>query len=61
MMNPFKLGIKHFWNGKMGGNPYEVNTEDHRNYEFGFNKAYFKNLRAVEASERAGRQTEGIN
>lgn len=39
-MKPFKVGLKAFKTGDLG-NPYPPDTEDHREFELGFNKAYF--------------------
>lgn len=50
-MRPFKKGIKSFNSGELG-NPYPVNTEDHREFELGFNKAYFARLERQKDYER---------
>mgnify|MGYP000547588052 CR=1 FL=1 len=50
-MAPFREGLKAFREGNLG-NPYEVNTQDHRDFEFGFNKAYFSNKKRQEDYER---------
>lgn len=41
-MKPFNEGYRAFLKGNLG-NPYQVNTKDSRDWEMGFNKAYFKN------------------
>jgi hypothetical protein len=50
-MKPFNEGIKAFKEGRLG-NPYRENTKDYRDWEFGFNKAYFSNLERVEPRGR---------
>ena len=45
-MKPFDKGIEAFKKGKIG-NPFRPNTSDHRDWEYGFNKAYFANLKKV--------------
>ncbi len=39
----FKLGFKSFFSGSVA-NPFSVGTVNYKEYERGFNKAYFKNL-----------------
>lgn len=41
-MNPFNEGYQAFLMGNLV-NPYQVNTKEYRDWEVGFNKAYFKN------------------
>ena len=43
---PFNQGYKGFLIGNLK-NPYVCNTKEHRDWEFGFNKAYFKNKEQV--------------
>ena len=43
---PFNQGYKGFLTGNLS-NPYVENTKEHRDWEFGFNKAYFKNKEQV--------------
>jgi hypothetical protein len=43
---PFNQGYKGFLIGNLT-NPYVRNTKEHRDWEFGFNKAYFKNKEQV--------------
>lgn len=42
-MKPFDEGFQAFKRGNLG-NPYPVNTPRNRDWELGFNKAYFTNL-----------------
>ena len=44
--NPFNQGYRGFLVGNLT-NPYPQNTKDYRDWEFGFNKAYFKNKEQV--------------
>jgi hypothetical protein len=57
-MKPFNEGIKAFKEGRLG-NPYKENTKDYRDWEFGFNKAYFANLERIESRGRSN-QVQGI-
>lgn len=41
--SPFHRGLKDFGLGNIS-NPYTKNTQDNRDWEFGFNKSYFANL-----------------
>lgn len=41
--SPFHRGLKDFGLGNIS-NPYAKNTQDNRDWEFGFNKSYFANL-----------------
>lgn len=50
-MNPFQMGLKAFREGEIG-NPFKADTQDYRDYEFGFNKAYFANQKRQVAYER---------
>jgi hypothetical protein len=50
-MKPFNEGIKAFKEGRLG-NPYRENTKEYRDWEFGFNKAYFSNLERIESRGR---------
>jgi len=56
-MKPFNEGIKAFKEGRLG-NPYKENTKDYRDWEFGFNKAYFANLERIQSRGR-GNQVQG--
>jgi hypothetical protein len=61
-MKPFHQGQRDFKYPKfrktkkgyiLEGNPYEENTKDYRDYEFGYNKAFYNNLDNLrEGSER---------
>lgn len=50
-MKPFQKGAEAFNKGKLG-NPYPTATTDHRDWEYGFNKAYFINLKKVKENEQ---------
>lgn len=50
-MKPFEEGWQAFKRGNLG-NPYPVDTQSHRDWEFGFNKAYFKNLEVINAKAK---------
>ena len=50
-MKPYEQGRIAFKTGKLG-NPYEQNTKSNRDWEIGFNKAYFLNLERVRAYEQ---------
>ena len=43
---PFNQGYRGFLVGNLT-NPYSQNTKEYRDWEFGFNKAYFKNKEQV--------------
>ena len=43
-MNAFKVGVL--------TNPYNEGTNKHKQWEFGFNQAYFSNLRKVKEFEQ---------
>tara|TARA_R110002153_G_scaffold21170_3_gene70962 strand:- start:1857 stop:2036 length:180 start_codon:yes stop_codon:yes gene_type:complete len=49
-MKPYEKGYEAFKKGNLG-NPHPVNTKQNRDWEFGFNKAYFKNLEFVKQRE----------
>jgi hypothetical protein len=53
-MNAFQKGMNAFKKGRLG-NPYRPNTKDNRDWEFGFNKAYFSNLEKVKENENKTR------
>lgn len=53
-MNAFEQGYKDFGKGQIS-NPYNKNTPKHRDWEFGFNKAYFANLERVKSNENRRR------
>ena len=50
-MKPFEEGKTAFRRGSLG-NPYTLNTKNNRDWEYGFNIAYFKNLEKVKKNER---------
>lgn len=50
-MNAFKEGLAAFKSGDIG-NPYPPNTRLNRDFEYGFNKAYFSNQRRQIEYER---------
>jgi hypothetical protein len=41
--SPFHKGLRAFTSGDLS-NPFKKDTQDHRDWEFGFNKSYFANL-----------------
>jgi hypothetical protein len=49
-MNAFEQGYKDFGKGQLT-NPYNKDTTKSREWEFGFNKAYFRNLERVREHE----------
>ncbi len=53
-VKPYNEGYRDFYSGQIA-NPYDQQTKDNRDWELGFNKAYFQNLEKVlerEARER---------
>lgn len=50
-MKPFNAGIKAFKEGRLD-NPYRQDTKDYRDWEFGFNKAYFSNLDRLQSRQQ---------
>ena len=55
-MNAFEQGYQDFGKGQTT-NPYNTNTPKHRDWEFGFNKAFFRNAERVRENEaRRGSQ-----
>ena len=55
-MMPYEEGIKDFREGSLG-NPYKVNTKHKREWEMGFNKAYFRNLERVKLNEQKQKES----
>jgi hypothetical protein len=53
-MKPFEEGMQAFKRGNLV-NPYKPDNSRHRDWEFGFNKAYFANLEQVKEKEQDGR------
>ena len=50
-MKPYEQGKQAFKTGKLG-NPYQDHTKENREWEVGFNKAYFSNLERVKEYEQ---------
>ncbi len=50
-MKPYDKGYAAFWKGDVG-NPHPTNTNKNREWERGWNAAYFENLKAVEDEEQ---------
>ena len=50
-MKPYEQGRLAFKTGNLG-NPYEQGSKNNREWEMGFNKAYFLNLERVKAYEQ---------
>lgn len=46
-MKAFDEGALAFKKGKNLSNPYKADTSRHRDWEYGFNKAYFANLEVL--------------
>lgn len=49
-MNAFEQGYQDFLKGKLD-NPYNPNTTKGKDWQFGFNKAYFRNLEKATKNE----------
>ena len=59
-MNPYVEGQEAFRKGKLG-NPYSANSNNNRSWEFGFNTAYFINLKKVkEYEQKISRRSEKV-
>jgi len=56
-VKPYDQGRESFIRGKLV-NPYKIDTRPNKDWEFGFNTEYFKNLEKVKQYEqlRAGSQ-----
>jgi len=54
-MNPYDEGQRSFKSGKLG-NPYSVNSNNNRSWEYGFNTAYFSNQKKVKEHEQRTRE-----
>lgn len=54
-MRPDQEGYTDFYKGQIT-NPYNLDTSRHRDWEFGFNRAYFENLEKVQQIEQEGRK-----
>ena len=60
-MTPFKEGYEAFKNGNLT-NPYNKSTTRHRDWQFGFDRAYFNNLDWVKKKEaRHGASKKATN
>lgn len=49
VLRPFEKGKRAFWNGQIG-NPYPADSVEHREWQYGFDRAYFNNLQMREAA-----------
>lgn len=56
-LTPFQEGYEAFKSGSLD-NPYNVDTTRHRDWAFGFNKAYFNNLDYVKKREATYGKTQ---
>lgn len=56
-MNAIKRGMLDFRKGSLS-NPYNEGTQRNKDWEFGFNKAYFANLEKVKENESRRRGKE---
>ena len=54
-MNPYDEGQQSFRLGQLG-NPYAANSNNNRSWEYGFNTAYFSNLKKVKEHEQRTRE-----
>jgi vacuolar-type H+-ATPase subunit C/Vma6 len=50
-MKAYDQGYRDFKKGQIE-NPYKANTNRHRDWQFGFDRAYFENLKRVKSRER---------
>jgi len=50
-MSPYDQGWKDFRRGQIS-NPHKPDTKDHRDWQFGFNKAYFLNLEKINGTSK---------
>lgn len=55
-MRPFERGKRAFWKGDIS-NPYPDDSIEHREWQYGFDRAYFNNLENVRVMEAAGGKT----
>ena len=51
-MKPYDQGRESFIRGKLV-NPYKIDTRPNKDWEFGFNTEYFKNLEKVKQYEQS--------
>lgn len=56
-MSSFKKGMTAFKTGSLG-NPYPLDSDESRQWEAGFNKAYFENLNQVRKREQRNARKE---
>lgn len=59
-MKPFDEGVRAFKKGNLV-NPYNKDTSRYRDWEFGFNQAYFDNLKKVQEREAKNGKTQKEN
>jgi hypothetical protein len=59
-MKPYDEGYRAFRKGQLS-NPYNKDTSRYRDWEFGFNKAYFDNLERVKEREARDGKTQKEN
>ena len=57
-MRPFKRGMEAFRTNQPG-NPYNEGTQRAKDWELGFNKAFYDNLARVQKRESNQSQTRG--
>jgi len=50
----YEKGYADFWKGRIG-NPFHKDTMQHREWNRGFNTAYFEQLKKVQGNELRGR------
>jgi len=55
-MRPYEEGVKDFRVGSLG-NPYKLDSKQNREWEMGFNKAYFRNLERVKLNEQKQKES----
>ena len=51
-MRPYDQGREAFKVGKLS-NPYPTNSKPNKDWEFGFNTEYFKNLKKIKQHEQS--------
>ena len=55
-MKPYEKGTKDFWLGNIS-NPYKLDSKQGKEWEMGFNKAYFRNLERVKLNEQKQKES----
>jgi hypothetical protein len=55
-VRPYEEGVKDFRVGNLG-NPYKLGSKQGREWEMGFNKAYFRNLERVKLNEQKQKES----